>query len=430
MFQKNTNIELSGFYGLLDKTGNQKNVSHLCILCKAGKLLCGKSRCPLLVKFYTKQNIWNDVPKTEIDGSSPPGVFIGRYGYPDVYIGPLIPSIYGDTSIFDLPELWTEKKIDDIAYYRLSLVRGMKRVNIFDVYSMDKIVETTIEFALGKESVDAEAKFSKPVKYDLLLDDDSQPFGPHAPIEKIKIGNVKYDEKLEKAYYDTDLLARDAVLELYQKGVYVSKIQRAFSVGAFGLKKNRRFVPTRWSITAVDSLLGLHLMNYTKTFPLINEYRVYERVSLDNRWLVLFFPTPFEYELVEAWYPNTIWNPYGQDIMIISSYESNKGRTKYAEIGGCYYAARLAVNELMNKERRQAGCVILRESHPGYIFPVGVWNVRENVREALRNAPHKFETLNEVLEFIKSKMAIPLRKWIKHSRVLQNNMYQKTLDNF
>jgi hypothetical protein len=39
----------------------------------------------------------------------------------------------------------------------------------------------------------------------------------------------------------------------------------------------------------------------------------------------------------------------------------------------------LAVGELLEKERRQAAVVVLREAHPGYIMPVGVWQVREIV---------------------------------------------------
>ena len=49
---------------------------------------------------------------------------------------------------------------------------------------------------------------------------------------------------------------------------------------------------------------------------------------------------------------------------------------QHYEIGGCYYAARLAVNELLNKERRQAGVVIMREAHPGYIMPIRILSNR------------------------------------------------------
>jgi hypothetical protein len=244
------------------------------------------------------------------------------------------------------------------------------------------------------------------------------------------ISNPKYDFHIEKAFYDTDLKASDAIFDLYENGVNISRIQRAFSVGAFGIKKFRKFVPTRWSITAVDSNIGETLMENTKTFPWINEFRVYYHNQFDNRWAVLFMPSEWQYELIEAWYPNTTWNPYGRSISIFNSYEFYKGRTTYAEIGGCYYAARLAVNELLNDERRQAGVVILREAHPGYIMPIGVWNVRESVRKALKENFIKFDTLDKSLLYISEKMDIPLQRWIKNSAVIKNQLYQKRIEDF
>src|SRR3712207_9590693 len=61
-----------------------------------------------------------------IDGSSPPSIFVGRYGYPKVRIGPMIPPLHGDTTILDRTELWTGKSIEEIANYRLSLVLGTR----------------------------------------------------------------------------------------------------------------------------------------------------------------------------------------------------------------------------------------------------------------------------------------------------------------
>jgi hypothetical protein len=103
------------------------------------------------------------------------------------------------------------------------------------------------------------------------------------------------------------------------------------------------------------------------------------------------------------------------------------GRNTYAEIGGCYYAAKLAVNELLIKEKRQAGIVILREAHPGYIMPIGVWNVRESVREALRQNYQKFEKISDVFNCISKYLDIPLDRWIKNSAILKNRLYQRRI---
>ncbi len=404
--------------------------TNLCGLCRGTKLLCGRSRCPVLVKFHSRDKVTPLIDKLSLGGSSPPSVFIGRFGYPKVSIGPMIPPVMGDTSLIDTPELWLDKSIDDIVDFRSMLIRGTYNVDVFDVENPNKIVGFTRELALSKNSVFTEAIFDKKPRGRIVFYDSAQPHGPSAPLKKFDITNPKYEQHIEKAFYDTDLKARSAVLDLYRDGVKISKIQRAFSVGAFGINKHRRFVPTRWSITAVDSMLGKELMKKTKTCPYINEFRIYYLNQFDNRWIVLMMPSEWQYELIEAWYPNTTWNPYGSSISLFNSYEFYKGRTTYAEVGGCYYAARLAVNELLNKERRQAGVIIMRESHPGYIMPIGVWNVRESVRRALKEPYRKFDTLREALIHASEKMDIPLQRWIKNSAILKNQLYQKRLEDF
>ena len=425
---KNINIESKKQRKLLSVTS--QTPTNVCGLCRGSKLLCGKSRCPVLVRFHSRDKVKPLVDTLRVGGSSPPSVFIGRFGYPKVSIGPMIPPVMGDTSLIDTPELWLDRSIDDIVDFRSMLIRGKYAVDVFDVENPNKIIGHTRELALSKNSVFTEAVFEKKPRGKIAFYDEAQPHGPSAPLKKFDITNPKYEQHIEKAFYDIDLKARDAVFSLYKDGVNVSKIQRAFSVGAFGVNKYRRFVPTRWSITAVDSTIGETMMKNTKTYPWINDFRVYYHNQFDNRWAVLMTPSEWQYELIEAWYPNTTWNPYGSSISIFNSYEFYKGRKTYAEIGGCYYAARLAVNEVLNKERRQAGAVIMREAHPGYIMPIGVWNVRESVRRALKGPYRKFDTLEQALVFIAEKMDIPLQRWIRNSAVLKNQLYQKRIEDF
>jgi len=402
----------------------------LCVPCKGAKLLCGKSRCPLLVKFYARQKALPMIDKFEIEGSSPPSVFVGRWGYPKVLVGPMIPPIKGDTSIMDLPELWLGKTIDEIVDFRTMLVRGMHPVHIMNVEDGGRIVDLTREIAMAKDPSDVAAEFTKKPRGRLVLDDDVQPLGPSAPLKALDTASIKIDQRIEKAYDDTDLLSREAVMGLYKNGIFLTRIQRAFSVGSFGLGENRRFVPTRWSITAVDTIIGLELMKKVKRYPFINEYRVYESMELDNRFEVLMLPMAWQYELIEAWYPNTVWNPMGKGIEIMSDAEGYNGRKDYASIGGCYYAARLAVCEQLEKERRQAAVTIWREAHPGYILPVGVWNVRENVRNAMRKEPHRFNTMQEAFDFIATRLDIGIPRWIRQSAVMKDALFQKRIDDY
>jgi len=402
----------------------------LCVACKGARFLCGKTRCPIIVKVNYFLKSVPLMQSEEIAGASPPSVFVGRIGYPYVYAGPLVPPVQEDTSLYDLPEYWFGKTIDEIVGFRSMLVRGKHRVHVREFEKAGKIMEKTRELALAVKPVDVELILKKKPRGFLVLDDEVQPFGPSAPIRDLLVGNARWDHQIEKAYGDTDLKAVDAVAELYGKGVLVTKIQRAFSVGAFGLEKNRRLVPTRWSITAVDSIISKTLMEKVKEFPEISEYRVYESRYLDNIFEVLMIPSAWSYEAIEAWYPGTVWNPRGRNVVMFSDWESYEGRTAYAEIGGCYYAARLAVCEQLVKERRQATVIVMREAHPGYIMPVGVWQVRENVRNAMRQKPYTFRTLEEALKFVASRFQIPLKQWILRSELLKNALFQKKITDF
>jgi hypothetical protein len=402
--------------------------SSRCVYCKGSKMLCGKERCSVIARFYSASKVRQRIDKTTLDGSCPPSVFVGRIGYPDVAIGPMIPPYHGDTSLMDTPERWVGLPIDDIIDFRSNLVRGMHRVDVHDVENTNKLVARTRDLALARNPPDVVAEFQRKPQGRMTVDDDVQPFGPSAPLSKFDVSNFRFDNRLEKAFFDTDLRAGEAIVSLYKDGTLLSQIQRAFSVGAFGVRKRRKFVPTRWSITAVDSNLGLHMLETTKTFQPIDEYRVYETMSLDNRWAILMMPTSWRYELIEAWYPNTAWNPQSDKIAIMSDWEFFDGRTTYASIGGCYYAARLAVNELLQRERRQAGVSIMREAHPGYILPVGVWNVRENVRSALRTPPKRFATLKDALTHISTIMDIPISRWIRNSSILKDALFQRRID--
>ncbi len=404
--------------------------NSLCVLCKGSRNLCGKTRCPIMVKVNSFLKSVPLMSSEDIAGVSPPSVFIGRIGYPHVYVGPLVPPVHEDTSLYDLPEQWFGKSIDEIVGFRSLLVRGKHRVHVQEFAQAGKIMDQTRELALADTSVDMELNLTKKPRGSIFLSDDVQPFGPSAPIRDLHVGNARFDHRVEKAYYDTDLKSAQAVVDLYNRGVMVTKIQKAFSVGAFGIEKKRRLVPTRWSITAVDDMISKSLVEQVKTFPEVNEYRVYESIYLDNVFEILMIPAQWSYESMEAWYPGTVWNPNGNSVAIYSDWEGHNGRTTYAQIGGCYYSARLAVCEQLVKERRQATVIVLREARPGYIMPIGVWQVRENVRNAMRQKPYQFKNLTESLKFISGRFEIPLSQWIIQGKLLRNALFQKRISDF
>ena len=423
-------VQAQELRSLFDADTERAIASGLCIQCRGAKLLCGKARCPILVRHNVMMRTAPLIDRFDLDGSSPPGVFVGRIGYPKVFVGPLVPPVHGDTEILDTPEDWLGRTMDDIVGFRSQLVRGMHRTHVLDVETGGRLVDLTRELALSTASAEVEVGFTRKPAGRVVLDDDVQPFGPSAPLRRLDVGTLRVDRDLDRAYSDTDLLARPAIVDLYERGVLVSKIQRAFSVGAFGVARNRRFVPTRWSITAVDDTIGKELRERVKDHPLINEIRVFESIGFDDRFLVVQMPRPWRYELIEAWYPDTLWNPLGREVVLFGDHEGLEGRTTYASIGGCYYAARLAVAEALLRERRQAATVILRETHPGYIMPVGVWNVREHVRDALRRPPRTFTAMAETLAYLATRLDIPMARYVRTSEVLKHVLYQRTFDDY
>ncbi|PKL58031.1 MAG: hypothetical protein CVV34_04460, partial [Methanomicrobiales archaeon HGW-Methanomicrobiales-5] len=119
----------------------------------------------------------------EMEGSSPPSVFIGSWNYPDVYAGPMIAPQHGDTTIMDLPESWIAqgRTQEEIIGYRLNLVRGKSMVNARDLSS--RFVDKLQEITLSSSSIESEVAFSS-IPTETTFSEEHTPFGPSAAIER------------------------------------------------------------------------------------------------------------------------------------------------------------------------------------------------------------------------------------------------------
>ncbi len=122
----------------------------------------------------------------EMEGSSPPSVFIGSWNYPDVYAGPMIAPIHGDTAIMDMPESWISgnKTQEEIIGYRMNLVRGKHMVNASDLDN--RFVEKLQEITLSDSSIESEIAFTSTPE-GMSFSEEHTPFGPSAPIERFEI---------------------------------------------------------------------------------------------------------------------------------------------------------------------------------------------------------------------------------------------------
>jgi len=365
-----------------------------------------------------------DVGK-EMTGSSPPSVFIGSWNYPDVYAGPMITPMHGDTGIMDRPEAWISgnRTQREIIGYRMNLVRGKHMTNACDLDN--RFVEKLQEIVLADGSIESEAAFeSTPAGHS--FSEEHTPFGPSAPLERFEIEAKRWDRSLEKVFYDTDLTARNAVLDLHHSGLAFSSIQKAFSAGTMGRGPNRRLVPTRWSITACDTMIGDRLLSEVKKCPVIDTWRLHEFSSLHNRYAVILMPTGWQYEWTEAFL-----HVLGNEELVFSDHEGFRGKTGYSPLGGCYYSCKMAVLEALAREHRQAGAIILREALPGYV-PMGVFNVRENVRSAMREPATEFEDIRSALAHISERFTLPVQRFITETTLLQESIRQRqcTLSDF
>ena len=360
-----------------------------------------------------------------LEGTTPPSVFIGRWSYPKVYAGPMMSSQMGDTSIMDSPESWIgeNKSQNDIISYRINLVRGKQLIKINDLEN--PFVEKLQDISLASKSIDSEATFGR-IPTGSMLTEDSMPHGPSAVIEKFDIDAVRWDRQLEKTFYDTDLKATEAVLNLHNKDVPFSAMQKAFSVGAIGIKNNRKLVPTRWSITACDSTLADEFLKEVRKFEILDTYRLYEFGALNNYYIIILTPTEWQYE----WYESFI-KLMNNEELIFSDYETNSDKKEYSSVGGCYYTAKMAVLDYLMKIKKQSGLLILREAYKGYV-PLGVFNVREIIKEAMSKPYLEFETLEDALKYSGDKLKISIDRYVKEGTLLNEMLHTKqtTLDMF
>jgi len=391
---------------------------NLCILCR-GRGSCGLSYCPVLSRTRAQIKLKKVESSKVIEGSSPPAVFVGRYGYPYVRIGASTPPLMGDTSLYDYPENWLSLKIDDVLDFRWSLITGF---TVNQVRAVDNpLVESMRLMVMSVKPVDVYIEVSKPPRPVITFDEHLPPMGPRSPLEKVKlIGNPSIPKPIDTVVSDHDLEAEKAVLKLYFDGIPVSHIEKIFSIGALGVREQRRLVPTRWSITAVDYIISRNLLKSVKKYEVLGEIQVFEHRIHGNSFLAILYPEKWSYEWMEAWWSGSTWNPLSSSVVVEGDYEDYKGRDTYPGIGGCYYASMLATLEYLNRVKKQATAILLREIYPSFNIPIGVWFVRESVRAMFSKPPVlKTTSLKEVRSYLDTATELGALKWFSTSRLIR-----------
>jgi len=404
----------------------------LCIRCK-GKLLCGLSYCPVLKKNSARHKSVSNIKGNEFVGSSPPSLFVSWTNYPNVQIAPLSPTEVFDTSKFDIPEQWFGLPSEEIISFREQLLRGNKPVNIKAAANPSYELVEMQELAMSTKPVAVDIKLKSAPKSTISFGEMVAPMGPSAPLFKMKLDeNPSIPKKIDYAVSDTDLKSTDAIISLYNSGFHISRLHKLLSAGTLGIGKNRKLVPTRYSITAVDSNISKNLIEEkVKYFQQIGEFQLFHSNYLDNDFWILLIPSSWAFEQLESWFPGSDWAGDAKEPIIAQDHEFYSGRKTYASnITGAYYSVRLAVAEFLNLKKRQAAAIVFREIGAGYALPLGVWQTRENSRNALRQKPLTFSSLELALAFLSRKLKIPMDKYKKESKLLDFLQNQKRLSDF
>jgi len=360
----------------------------------------------------------------EFSGSSPPEVFVGRWNYPNVYTGILSPQEHGNTQIMSSPELWHENKvpISRIMEFRNQLIYARTPSNIKRLQT--KFLSVMKEIAMTHKSIATEFKLKKPIHKHTERDSRVPLISNAALVEKVRLQeNTKIKPKIDYLVNDTDVKSTIAIQELSKAKIETSNIIKILSAGLLGLKKNRKLVPTRWAITATDDILSKHALEKIKLFPEISEFQVFHAEYLGNHYEFLLLPDTYSFEVIEIslQYKGGTW----------TDYESIFKRKKYAsDVTGAYYVNRLALTEYLEKIKRQAQCLVIREIRPEYYAPCGVGILRETSRAAFQSKPEKFNTLKEALTKIQTRLRQPIENYTKKSWLLNQQRTQTKLNEF
>jgi len=397
---------------------------ELCGRCK-GKGLCGG---PCKIMASIKQFL--PKPKLNFSGDSPPEIFVGRYNYPEINAGILGPDIIGNTEDISMPEAWYEQKfgIQEILNKRMKLIYSRFKTSI--KFSNKKFIPKMQEISMAQKPVLVDISLVKKPKISFNLDSHAPIIGNPAPLKDITIdSNVYVNQKVDYLVQDKDILSINALKELYSSKVKISNIIKVFSAGLLGKEKNRKLVPTRWSITAVDDTLSKELLKKIRYYPEISEVMLFHNEYLGNHYEILLLPDKFSFEVIEAKLPGSVYNPeVSSQVYFYSDYEGFNGRKNYADnVTGAYYSNRLAVCEYLDRIKRQAAVFIMREVRPEYFSPLGVGILREASRDAFNKNPEKFNNVEDAIVQAQRRMKLPASAFVERSWLIKNFGKQKRL---
>ena len=373
---------------------------------------------------------------SKFESISPPSVFIGsKLRYPLVNVGILSPLEKDENAwVYDDAKYWADNNfgISNVIKLRESLLNSRFQSKVQDSRLNKKFLEIAKEVAIASKPVDIEIELKNKLKIQNKPDKVATIHGMRAPLKKAKItNNTKIHRKVDKMIND-EIKASKAVEYLYKNNFDEYTLSKILSVGVLGLKKNKKLVPTKWSITSTDDMIGKQLIKQIKEYNWIENHELFFGEFMGNFYLIMLFPNVFSYELFELYLPGSAWNP-SKEIKASTDYENYYGRKTYAHsTAGGYYAARLGILKYLNKIKKQASILTIRIETPSYWASLGVWVVRESVKKAIKNKKMNFDTKEELIESVKKiskiKQNFDCSGILKKSKLLNNINTQRNLN--
>lgn len=376
--------------------------------------------------------------KEEFFSNSPPSIFVGsKLKYPAVNVGILTPQErVEDAWLFDAQDYWAMENytIEDIIKFRTSLINSRFKTTVH-LHKDNRFLNIAQEIGMASKPVDVEIKLDKKPHLEIDFGQIILPMGPRANLKSAKIaGNPKIPSKVDKVTADTDLKASEAIDYLYKNSFDERTLSQLLSIGILGLPKNRKLVPSRWSITCVDDVLSKTLIKSIHSYSEVPSYQLNIGSYLGNYYLVMFLPEVFSYELFEVYLPKSAWNETDTEA-VATDYEDVYGRKSYASnTAGGYYATRMPIAEYLNKIKRKASVIAIRFETPEYSLGLGVFVVRESVRKALENKPLLFNSMEEMFSYVKrfvsERFNYKAEELLNKSKTLKNIKNQSSLTDF
>lgn len=291
----------------------------------------------------------------------------------------------------------------------------------------DRINQEIVDIYKSKKEIEFNSTFEHELKFDKILTNKmSGIMGSKNELQSLEATqNTKTSKQIEK-YSTNDAKAKEAIIKLYEKGKNEQQIIHLLALGAFGVNINKKLVPSKWAITAYDRTIEHHLYKQIIKYNPINQYEVYYYQNKSDTHVNILLPDHYTGTHTEDWANShsSEWDGFNTD----HYNHENKLPTINPLNAGGYYATKIALNEHLDKRKKQASAIMIRIIRD-YDVPLGVVFVRECVRESFNKQIFKTTSFKELNTFIKIKFPDHYKHFIS-SKVLEEQRKQTKLNNF